>query len=147
MENSKLTSLTGEDFDAAFGWIDWRGSEQEVVDIVQSQLADDWTLQLTDDDEHTLLSIQGTDHIIPLTGTSSDRYVMLSSLAEIMKETQDDARADWRARINADAEKFLDRYAAQEEAANRKSLIGWFGFPVVIAILALIAGLIAIAPN
>ena len=44
MENSKLTSLTGEDFDAAFGWIDWCSSEQEVVDIVQSQLADDWTL-------------------------------------------------------------------------------------------------------
>ena len=59
----------------------------------------------------------------------------------------DDARSDWQARINADAEKFLDRYAALEEAANRKSLIGRFGFPVVIAILALTAALIAIAPN
>ena len=59
----------------------------------------------------------------------------------------DDARADWRARINAGAEKFLDRYAAQEEAANRKRLIGRFGFPMVIAILALIAVVIAIAPN
>lgn len=220
MENSKLTSLTGEDFDAAFGWIDWRSSEQEVVDIVQSQLGADWTLQLTDDDERTLLTVQGADHIIPLTGTGSDRYVMLSSLAEIMKETHvawlhkgrleddthgvlvlpkdqsdelenrhvawveqhlsplkkgvdgfsglaipycggednapdfekehgaaDDARADWQARINADAEKFLDRYTAQEEAANRKSLIGRFAFPVVIAILALIAVVIAIAPN
>ena len=64
-----------------------RSSEQEVVDIVQSQLGDDWTLQLTDDNGRTLLTVQGTDHIIPLTGTGSDRYVMLSSLVEIMKET------------------------------------------------------------
>ena len=54
MENSKLTFLTGEDFDAAFGWIDWRGSEQEVVDIAQSQLGDDWTLELTDDDDRAV---------------------------------------------------------------------------------------------
>ena len=59
MENSKLTSLTGEDLDAAFGWIDWRSSEQEVVDIAQSQLGDDWSVWLhkgsLEDDTHGVL--------------------------------------------------------------------------------------------
>ena len=47
MENGKLTSHTGEDLDAAFGWVDWRSSGQEVVGIVQSQLGDGWTIQKT----------------------------------------------------------------------------------------------------
>ena len=220
MRIDELTSLTGEDLDAAFGWVDWRGSEQEVVEAFENQLGDGWDLKLNADNSSTVLSVQGVDHIIPLTGTGSDRYVMLSSLAEILKETHvvwlhkkgmeddthgilvlakgqsdeltnhhgawvtehllplrkgvdefggvaipyygheenapnferergaiDQARADRRAEIEADAEKFLDRYIALEEAANKKSLVRRFGFPVTIAILVLIAVLIAVAPN
>ncbi len=87
MKNSTLISLKGENLDTAFGWIDWRGSEQEVVDIVQRQLGDDWALKLTTDDERAVLTVQGADYTIPLTRTGSDRYVMLCSLAEIFKET------------------------------------------------------------
>ena len=38
----------------------------------------------------------------------------------------------------------MDRYVAMERAANKKSLIERFGFPAVIATLALIATLIAV---
>ena len=215
-----LVSLTGKEFDAAFGWVDWHSSEQEVVEAFESQLGDGWALQLKADDERSVLSVQGADHTVPLTGTGSDRYVMLSSLAEIFKETHvvwlhkgrieddthgvlvltkeqsdalmahhaawvakhllplekgvdefrgiaipyyghednapgfeedcramDRARTAQQAKIKADAEKYLDRYVALEEAANRKSLVQRFGFPVTIAILVLIAVVIALAPN
>lgn len=217
MKNSTLISLTGEDLDAAFAWIDWRSSDQEVVAAFGDQLANEWTLGFKADDENAVLTVQGDGHVIPLTGSDSDRYVVLSSLAEIFKETHvvwlhkgsiendthgilvltkdqsdelesrhaawveqhllpirkgfdefngfdipyyghednapgfgkerqtaDQARAEWQAKVDADAERFLDRYAAQERAANKKSLIARFGFPVVIAILVLVAGLIAI---
>ena len=59
----------------------------------------------------------------------------------------DEARADRQAKINADAEKFLDRYAALEAAANKKGLIERFGFPATIAALALVATLITIVSD
>lgn len=220
MRIDELTSLTREDFDAAFGWVDWRSSEQEVVETFENQLGDGWDLNLNMDNGDTMLSVQGVEYIIPLTDTGSDRYVMLSSLAEIFKETHviwlhkkgmeddthgilalakgqsdeltkhhgnwvtehllplrkgvdefdgiaipyygaednapnferersaiDQARADRQAEIDADAEKFLDRYIALEEAANKKSVVSRFGFPVTIAILIFISVLIAVAPN
>ena len=217
MKNSTLTSLKGEDLDAAFAWIDWRSSEQEVIAAFADHLGDEWTLGFKAGDENPVLTVQGADYIIHLTGADSDRYIMLSSLAEIFRKTHvvwlhkgsmeddthgilvlskdqsdeleerhavwveqhllplrkgldafngldipyyghednapgfgkerqtiDQARADRQAKVNADAEKFLARYEALEKAANKKSLIARYGFPLVLAILALIAGVIAV---
>jgi hypothetical protein len=80
----------GEAFDAyheAFGWIDHRAFESEVVDAFAWQLDDGDVLAWREDDHDRVTPIRnGVEYPVPLTGTGSDRYVMIHSLAEILKD-------------------------------------------------------------
>jgi hypothetical protein len=95
-EDPKLDEDAREEaFDAyhdAFGWIDWRGMEHEVVEAVAWQLdeGDELTyiesINAADPADSVVPIRNGVAHRVPLTGTGSDRYVMLHSLAEILKD-------------------------------------------------------------
>ncbi len=89
MDMDKLVSLKGTEFDKQFGWIDWRGSDAGIIDIFNSQLHDDYTIEYEDKEGGIIVRFRNNAYSIPLTQTGCDRYVMINSLAEIIGETHD----------------------------------------------------------
>lgn len=76
-----------EAYGEAFGWIDHRALESEVVQAFAWQLDEGDVLAFREDDDDRVTPIRnGVEYRVPLTRTGSDRYVMIHSLAEILKD-------------------------------------------------------------
>lgn len=84
-----LTTLTTLDEDAlseALIWIDWRSFESEVVTGFSDELDEADAIAMLDEDEPRELAHRGTSYAVPLTESGRDRYVMIASIAEILKD-------------------------------------------------------------
>lgn len=76
-------------YSEAFGWVDHRATEREVVEALAWQLEDGDELTCREDEGEGYGATpirNGVEYPVPLTRTGSDRYVMLHSLAEILKD-------------------------------------------------------------
>ena len=82
----ELAALDEEARSEHFIWIDWRSFETEVVEGVIGVLGDDEALAFEEEDDDIAVLYNGHRFEIPLTHTGSDRYVMISSMAEILKD-------------------------------------------------------------
>jgi hypothetical protein len=61
--------------------------EHKVVEAFAWQLEDGDVLTFREDDDGRVTPIRnGLEYVVPLTMTVSDRYVMIHSLAEILKD-------------------------------------------------------------
>jgi hypothetical protein len=83
MNAQALMAMSEDDLDDCVEWIDWRGEEAEVVEAVQARISESLTCAWDDDEFFIYLDNQKLK--IPLTLTGCDRYVTISSLAEILK--------------------------------------------------------------
>jgi hypothetical protein len=81
---TELTAKFEEDLDDCIAWIDWRSEEEEVVQAVQEQIAE--SLDCSWEGDEFFVHVNGEKLRIPLTFSRCDRYVTISSLAEILKE-------------------------------------------------------------
>ena len=84
-----LTTLVTLDEDAlseALVWIDWRSFESEVVSGFSEELAEADAIDMLDEESPTDLVHRGVTYRIPLTESGRDRYVMIASVAEIIKD-------------------------------------------------------------
>jgi hypothetical protein len=79
----ELTVMTEDDLDDCVDWIDWRAEEEEVVEAVQARISE--TLTCSWDDEEFFVYLDNKKLKIPVTLSRCDRYVTISSLAEILK--------------------------------------------------------------
>ncbi len=89
MELSEFVSLEGEDFADQFGWVDWRQDDAAVIEMFRSQLGDSASIEYVEERGDITVQYRGRSYSIPLTHTGCDRYVVLSSLAELLRETHD----------------------------------------------------------
>lgn len=114
----ELVALDAEERSERFIWIDWRSFEVEVVEGIIAFLGDDEDLGFEEEDEAITVIHNGRRFEIPLTHTGSDRYVMISSMAEILK----DKYSFWLDRGSAegaDTHGFLPLTHAQSEELLR----------------------------
>lgn len=81
-----LVALDEDDLQERFCWIDWRSEEREVVEGFSEYMTAEDALTCTDGEDARTVVWRGQAHAIPLTGTGSDRYVMIHSVAEIVKD-------------------------------------------------------------
>ncbi|RDZ29544.1 hypothetical protein [Lysobacter silvisoli] len=84
-----LAKLIALDEDALFDaliWIDWRSFESEVVESFSAELAAEDALTMSDEEDPREIVYRGVSYAIPLTVSGRDRYVMIASLAEILKD-------------------------------------------------------------
>ena len=81
-----LVALDEDDLQARFCWIDWRSHESEVLEGFSEHMTAEDGLDYVDQDDPGTIAWRGGTFAVPLTGTSSDRYVMIHSVAEIVKE-------------------------------------------------------------
>ncbi|KRA14986.1 hypothetical protein [Lysobacter sp. Root604] len=81
-----LVALDEDDLSEALIWIDWRSFESEVVTGFSDELAEDDAIGMLDEDEPRELVHRGATYAIPLTGSGRDRYVMIASVAQILKD-------------------------------------------------------------
>lgn len=81
-----LVVLDEEDLQERFCWIDWRSEEREVVEGFSEYMAAEDALTCVDEDDARTIAWRGDTFAIPLTESGSDRYVMIHSVAEIVKE-------------------------------------------------------------
>ena len=86
MDVDKLIALEDEEFADQFGWIDWREDDAGVVEIFRSQLPDTPSMEYVQQDGGITIQYGGRSYPIPLTHTGCDRYVVLSSLAQLVSE-------------------------------------------------------------
>lgn len=89
LNSKELLSLNKEELLDSFGWIDWRGAPDEIFDTFASQLDEDDNISCNEEEfqeDFFVLNYNGTEHRIQLTETESDCYVMICSLAEIIKD-------------------------------------------------------------
>jgi hypothetical protein len=82
----ELVALDEEQRSEHFIWIDWRSFEVEVVEGAIQVLGEDGSLGFEEEDDEITVLYNGRRFEIPLTHTGSDRYVMISSMAEILKD-------------------------------------------------------------
>ena len=86
----------GEDpcsyFDTAFSWVygvivDWREYEEDLVRYFNEALDDSDSLSATYDDESSseVIIYNKEKHIVPLTESQADRYIVIRALQEILK--------------------------------------------------------------
>jgi hypothetical protein len=74
-------------YSEAFGWIDRKSRESEVVDAFAWQLDEGDVLAYREEPDGSVVPIRnGMEYRVPLTRTGSDRYVMILSLAEILRD-------------------------------------------------------------
>lgn len=81
-----LVALDEEDLQERFCWIDWRSEEREVVEGFSEYMAAEDALTCVDEDDARTIVWRGDTFAIPLTESGSDRYVMIHSVAEIVKD-------------------------------------------------------------
>lgn len=83
----EFVALDEEARSECFLWIDWRSFETEVVEGIIGLLGEDEVLDFEEDEDGGITVLyNGRRFEIPLTQTGSDRYVMISSMAEILKD-------------------------------------------------------------
>lgn len=82
----ELVALDEEDQAEAFVWIDWRSDEDEVVTGFAEQLDDPDSLTFREEEGRVIPILDGVERPVPLTLSGSDRYVMIHSLAEMLKD-------------------------------------------------------------
>ena len=71
----------------AFGWVDHRSFESEVVEAFAWQLDEGDVLTFVEDEQQRVTPVRnGVPMPVPLTLTGSDRYVMAYSLAQILED-------------------------------------------------------------
>lgn len=75
-----------EDLSDAFIWIDWKSMESEVVEAFAERLDAGDELTFREEDWRTIPIYNGVEFPVPLTQSGSDRYVMIFSLMEILKD-------------------------------------------------------------
>jgi hypothetical protein len=75
-----------EDDSDAYVFIDHREEETSIVEYVSARLSPEDVLEVEEDEEQILVSHQGRVHPIPLQLSLHDRYIMISSLAELLRE-------------------------------------------------------------
>ncbi|MDR2949579.1 MAG: hypothetical protein LBV71_10260 [Prevotella sp.] len=93
-----LTDLKedGEDiysyFDTAFSWVygiivDWREYEEDLVSYFNEALGDNDSLSATYDEESNseIIIYNEEKHIVPLTESQADRYIVIRALRDILK--------------------------------------------------------------
>lgn len=76
-----------EDDDPRYMFVDHRSEDGEIVRAVANQMPSEHPLDLDDEDESKVsVTYRGRKVVIPLTNSTHDRYVTISSLAEIVNE-------------------------------------------------------------
>ena len=115
----ELVSLDAEERSERFVWIDWRSFETEVIEGIIGFLGEDEALDFQEGEDGGITVLYNARRFaIPLTHTGSDRYVMISSMAEILK----DSYVFWLDRESAegaDTHGFLLLTHAQSEELRR----------------------------
>ena len=84
-----LETLVALDDDGLFEsliWIDWRSFESDVVDAFSQELPDSDAITCVDDEDPREIVHRGTTYPIPLTLSGKDRYVMICSIIELLKD-------------------------------------------------------------
>ncbi len=81
---SSLVLLDEEEFDEQFVVIDHRSEEEEVVEAIAEKIVE--SLDSFWEDDELWVSLNGERYKLPLTVTPHDRYVAISSLAELLKQ-------------------------------------------------------------
>lgn len=85
-----LPVSTFEDLEAECVIVDHRSEDSEIVESVASWIhPDNGSLQWEEEDEAAYLIWRGEKQRIPLTYTSHDRYVTISSIAYILRDVYD----------------------------------------------------------
>lgn len=74
------------DDDTAYVFIDHREEEASIVHAVSDRLAEEHALQVEQLDEQMILRWCGQTHTVPLQMSPHDRYIMISSLAHLLRE-------------------------------------------------------------
>jgi hypothetical protein len=75
-----------EDDPDAYVFLDHRELESSIVAGVAEHLAPEHAVTAREDGEELFVAYRGREHRIPLTMSPSDRYVTVSSLAELLKD-------------------------------------------------------------
>jgi hypothetical protein len=83
---SKFSAPPAEDDDDAFVFVDHREEEASIVEYVSEHLAQEDALEVEEDGEQLSVRHRGNSHAIPLKFSPHDRYIMISSLAELLRE-------------------------------------------------------------
>jgi hypothetical protein len=81
-----LVTLDEDELSDALIWIDWRSFESEVVTGFSDELDEADAIGMVDEDDPRELVLRGETYRIPLTESGRDRYVMIASVAEILKD-------------------------------------------------------------
>ncbi|KRA72039.1 hypothetical protein ASD78_16900 [Lysobacter sp. Root667] len=81
-----LVTLDEDELSEALIWIDWRSFESEVVSGFSDELDEADAIGMLDEDDPRELVHRGQTYLIPLTESGRDRYVMIASIAEILKD-------------------------------------------------------------
>lgn len=82
------TRMSFEELEAECSIIDWRSSEEEVIESVAAFIHPDTGVLRWREDEACggFLCWNGKEHKVPLTNTRHDRYVAISSVAHVLAE-------------------------------------------------------------
>jgi hypothetical protein len=72
--------------DNAYVYFDHREEEVSIIENVSTHLAPEHALTITGDDPDLFVTYRGDEYKIPLTISPHDRYVAVSSLAELLKD-------------------------------------------------------------
>jgi hypothetical protein len=86
MTVARFPSPPAEDDEDAYIFIDHREEEDSIVEYVSARLAPADALEVEWDDEQMSVRHRGRSHPIPLQFSPHDRYIMISSLAELLRE-------------------------------------------------------------
>jgi hypothetical protein len=80
-----LPSLEFEVLEAQTIAIDWRSGESEILEAISKSVDESGELTSVFKGEQLFFSWRNTEYKVPLTYTHHDRYVTLSSVAEVLK--------------------------------------------------------------
>ncbi|MFQ3229445.1 MAG: hypothetical protein ACI9DO_000805 [Reinekea sp.] len=87
MSIAELIKLNQEKLEDELSWIDWREQDTEVASLFSRFLGSSLNFSCAENDDGITISFEGIEYKIPLTNTGSDRYVVLCSCAEILKDS------------------------------------------------------------
>jgi len=82
---SSFPAPPAEDDEDAYVFVDHREEETAIVEYVSERLAPEDALEGEDDGERFVLRHRGREHLIPLAFSRHDRYIMIASLAELLR--------------------------------------------------------------
>jgi hypothetical protein len=75
-----------EDDDSAYLFVDHREAETSIVEYVSERLSPEDALNAKDEADGISVLYRGQTYVIPLQMSTHDRYIMISSLAELLRE-------------------------------------------------------------